>query len=345
MPLPDTKTYQYPVDNYNQDAPFVLFMQIVPSYESNLGNTEAFDEVENAALTNNSNVDYRLRRAANLRDHKQAQSAAQSIWKPKRSIEVPTNESVGIYVPTGFNITDTANWEQAATGAFGRLVQSIERGTGWQDVTGFASDIADSGKGSLANPDVSSLLTSNLGTLGAGAATGGAAKVVGKIPGLKKVGGGLSSLVSGVIGFGAAELASREISKRSQTVLNPRQFLLFSGPSMRSFSLSFNFVPSSAQESDMTHNIIKWFRTGMYPELSELSLGYIFPSAFLISFENVGEEAIPKIPELALQSLSVTYNPNTMSYFESDGRPVEINLELQFAELEPIHKKMVIDGY
>ena len=341
----DSLTLRYPVENYGSDAPFVLFRQTTAKYDSNVGedfakyrppSDEFGRERSQPELEGVEELAQGLRdQFGAIRDWFETPYDDESILDPRRRIMDLESDMVGIYLPAGFSISDTASWEQADTGAFGRLVQSFQRGTFTNDIRTIGGNIMDDG---LGDPDASAVLLSNVGTAIGGGALGLAAKATGKIP-------GIGSLLSGVAGFSLLNIAAQELRKTSQTVLNPRQFMLFTGPSLRNFSLSFNFVPSSARESDMVHSIVKWFREGMYPELSQTGLSYIFPSAFMLTFENVGEDSIPRLPELALQNLSVTYNPNTMSYFERDGRPVEVNLELSFAELEPIHKDMVRRGY
>jgi len=52
-----------------------------------------------------------------------------------------------------------------------------------------------------------------------------------------------------------------------------------------------------------------------------------------------------RIPEVALTSVNVAYNPNSISYFRYDNMPVEITMELSFQELRPIDRSMVEQGF
>jgi hypothetical protein len=80
----------------------------------------------------------------------------------------------------------------------------------------------------------------------------------------------------------------------------------------------------------------------MYPTAAG-QYSFNFPDAFQIEIKNM--DGLPKLPEVFLESASVTYNPNSMSYFKQGNRPVEINLSLEFKELQPITRENVDEGY
>ena len=114
-------------------------------------------------------------------------------------------------------------------------------------------------------------------------------------------------------------------------------------PGVRAFQFTFNMVPSSSGESDEVIKIVKFFREKMYPTLAASSLVYNFPEVFSVIFKNI--EGIPKIAESALTNATVTYNPNSMSYFKHGNRPVEIVLALTFQELMPLSAANIKDGF
>jgi hypothetical protein len=131
--------------------------------------------------------------------------------------------------------------------------------------------------------------------------------------------------------------------RASQRVPNPQEFMLFKSPGMRSFSFSFTFVPQSQAEADTVPRIIQFFRVAAYPvELD--SLEYQFPDTFSISFQQSPDDII-RMPELACTGVSVTYNPNSMSYFTNGNQPVETTMELTFTELRPISRSLVEQGF
>jgi len=132
-------------------------------------------------------------------------------------------------------------------------------------------------------------------------------------------------------------------NRANQRVPNPQEFMLFKSPGMRSFSFSFTFVPQSETEANTVPRIIQFFRKSAYPvELD--SLEYQFPDTFSISYQQSPDDII-RMPELACTGVSVTYNPNSMSYFTNGNQPVETTMELSFTELRPISRSLVEEGF
>jgi len=137
--------------------------------------------------------------------------------------------------------------------------------------------------------------------------------------------------------------AGQTYLRANQRVPNPQEFMLFKSPGMRSFSFSFTFLPQSQAEADTVPRIIQFFRVAAYPvELD--SLEYQFPDTFSISYQQSPDDII-RMPELACTGVSVTYNPNSMSYFTNGNQPVETTMELSFTELRPISRSLVEEGF
>lgn len=147
---------------------------------------------------------------------------------------------------------------------------------------------------------------------------------------------------SALRGVGDA-LTGGSVSRSQQRVTNPREFMMFSSPGIREFSFSFTFVPQSQTEADAVPRIIQFFRRAAYPEETD-GIEYKFPDAFNISYRQANEGII-KIPEVACTSITVTYNPNSISFFKNNGMPVETTLELSFTELRPIARSLVDQGF
>jgi len=145
--------------------------------------------------------------------------------------------------------------------------------------------------------------------------------------------------------LGAAAVGAADVYNRAnQRVPNPQEFMLFKSPGMRSFSFSFTFLPQSQSEADTIPRIIQFFRTAAYPvELD--SLEYQFPDTFSVSYSEGTSDNVIRMPELACTGVSVTYNPNSMSYFTNGNQPVETTMELSFTELRPISRSLVEQGF
>lgn len=147
---------------------------------------------------------------------------------------------------------------------------------------------------------------------------------------------------------------------------NPKEYVSFQAPSIREFSFSFKFAPTSLLEAIAVKNIIKTFRAGMYPT-TQGAISYGFPYGFNIAFKNTS--FFPKLPQCALTNCSVTYNPNSSSFYEmindnladnynllSVGQkqtlsenliniPTEVDMSLSFQELEPISRQAIMEGF
>ncbi len=232
-------------------------------------------------------------------------------------------KSVALYMPPGFQVADIMRYDQGAAGFGSKLIETYldngMRGPAGLDKYN-TKDLMD----------VAETFTGSLTQAGVGAAAGA-------ISG--KLGGAIGLLASG----GLANSIASVRSKRRQTSLNPQEFMLFKAPNSRQFSFSFNMMPRSLEESRQCESIIKYFRTRMYPVVDEKDLVYNFPEVFSIRFGKVS--GIPKIAESALTNATTSYNPNSMSYFKKEGRPVEITFTLSFQELMPLTSEQIEGGF
>ena len=234
-------------------------------------------------------------------------------------------QSVALYMPPGFQVSDIMRYDQGAGGVASKLIETY--------LEGGAPALAAYDTRDLTQ--VAETFTGEAVQAAAGA-LGGAMSGKGRL-----VGGAIGLLASGGIANSVAAVRSR----RRQTSLNPQEFMLFKAPNARQFSFTFNMMPRSADESSQCEKIIKYFRTKMYPVVDSKDLVYNFPEVFSISFVHVG--GLPRIAESALTNATTTYNPNSMSYFKSNGRAVEINLNLSFQELMPLTAEKISqeDGF
>lgn len=170
----------------------------------------------------------------------------------------------------------------------------------------------------------------------------------------------------------ATKLAPKEVSEAysiaAGVTVNPNLRNTFRGVNLREFTFQFKFLPKSQDEAREVEKIIKHFRVHSYPEIISLgpvAAGYKFPSLFRISVyvENTesitstgenGEEVVESVTkrkrvgnrmkDCYLRSITTNYNPSSMT-FHSDGRPVEIDLSLNFAEEVPLSRKDIEAGY
>ena len=126
-------------------------------------------------------------------------------------------------------------------------------------------------------------------------------------------------------------------------VMNPNRFSIFEAPGLRDFSFTFKMIPQSVQEADSIPKIIQSFRLAAYPEITSSRIEFTFPKVFKIKMVN-NEQTI-RIPYVACQSISVNYNPTSMSYFKYKNTPSEIDLTLSFKELSQLTKEQIREGF
>jgi len=236
---------------------------------------------------------------------------------------VKTGEAVTLYLPPNYNISDSFNYQTEATGLVGAATEAIRSGRG-SDIG--IEDVSQIAKAGLTNKQSAAVL--------AGLAGGAIGAIGGKAFGALLAGGSAGAAVGNV---------AAEISTEKQVALNPREFMLFKSPNIRTFSFTFNLIPSNEKEANDIPKIIKFFRKASYPELHTVNAVYNFPEAFTINIGNSNE--MIKIPEVFCEGVNVTYNPTSMSYLEINNMPVEVNIGLSFKELVPIHKDFVEQGY
>ena len=105
-------------------------------------------------------------------------------------------------------------------------------------------------------------------------------------------------------------------------------------------------MPRSRAEALNVRRILNLFKFHMHPELSAAGLFYLYPSEFEIRyfFKNKENTYFDKISTCVLKNMSVDYGGDIFSSFD-DGIPVEINLTLQFQELELLTKERIAQGY
>jgi len=194
-----------------------------------------------------------------------------------------------------------------------------------------------------------------------GAAVAGGASILGSMA------DGVGSFVQGLTGSGAdglAKLATVKLASaagkfsdevtaglklQTGVTTNPNQRSLFKQVNMREFQFNFKMIARSRRESEQIKNIINLFRSELYPEDievtiggQEISLGYKFPNKFNIEFEYDGKTIAHKVKPCFLRSVDTTYNASQMAFHE-DGEFLEVDMNLNFTETVTLSKKDILD--
>ena len=181
----------------------------------------------------------------------------------------------------------------------------------------------------------------SLTALGSSIAAGGAGYLGGIVS--EGTGRALSGLVSGFTG------AASSLGGMLGHPINPRVEVIFSRTQLRQFVFEFLLAPRNQVESESMKNIIDTLRFHSVPELDENTAGfsYIPPAEFDFTFYNKGIEniLIPKINTCVVDRIEVDYAPTGVYSTFSTGYPVLARLSLGVREVEPLHKRRVLQGF
>lgn len=179
---------------------------------------------------------------------------------------------------------------------------------------------------------------------------------------------GISDAISGNFATQTAKLGAARLFKRAPLVgaeasqgseitfavrVNANLRSAFRGVNLREFSFSFKFIARSAAEAAQIEQIIKVFRTRAYPDVVNLvdkennvSMGYSYPDLFeiVVRHEPSKKRVGQKMKYCYLRSVSTNYNSSSMA-FHKDGRPVEIDLSLNFVEEHTLVRRDIEEGF
>ena len=154
----------------------------------------------------------------------------------------------------------------------------------------------------------------------------------------------IAAKMSGML-FGTELNADTLLARKGGVVLNPNAEMLFQGPAMRDFAFKYRMVARSKKEGEAIRKLIKFLKVGMAPKFR--SSTYLkSPDVFTLQYRNGPKEAnildtVNRFSPggLALTSLSTDYAPNTYWSAYHDSQPVEITVDMSFAELRPIYQQ------
>jgi hypothetical protein len=240
-------------------------------------------------------------------------------------------QNVALYLPIGHSVKDSMSWEQTNGGLTASIFKAAAgsydaaKASGQDVGTAMAADFAEKTK--AAAPAIA---------MSAGGQAMGAA---GMAMAGHKIGGVVAAITGGAIGAAAISGTIDYGKKGVQQVLKDNPFMTFSGVNLRQFSWTFLFYPETSTEASNCSSIVRWFRKHMYPAQlgGEFGFALKYPPVFKIEFQNAHYH---KLPELALEDVSVTYNKNAPSFF-NDDTPVQFEMSLSFKELTPLYKNHI----
>jgi hypothetical protein len=237
---------------------------------------------------------------------------------PKRRTEIQ------LYMPPGVMIGDTVNYDTGGLGLGGAAaLQTLNNAEGVKN-------------------SIKAALTETAKSLGGlfGMNRGGNMETarVAMARGVSMAGGVLSQNLQNAASLGL------------QVKVNPNTRSIFNGVNVRNFSFSYDFYPTSRFEQEQVLQIIKRFRSEVYPRTipptrnlaDAFPLGYKFPNLFEIQFK-FGSNIIKHMPQPLysfLRGVTTNYNPTSMGFHE-DGHATHISMSLNFQEFRTLNREDV----
>ena len=144
--------------------------------------------------------------------------------------------------------------------------------------------------------------------------------------------------------LGANVSAGSILSRSTGQILNSNLELLFQGVNLRTFPFTFTFSPRNSKEADVVKAIIKSLKASMSPKAGDYngSAQGIFlksPDLFQLKYLHDGEDHpfLNSFKLCALTGMQENYtNAGTYASY-GDGTPVNIRMNLNFKEINPIY--------
>jgi len=208
----------------------------------------------------------------------------------------------------------------------------------------------------------------SLGQIGAAAA--GLVKNGASIAGAttESVKGSIQSFIDGLTNGGGGDLArlaavrigdnvnaispefNNAVKSVAQVVPNPNTRTLFRGVAMRGFMFEFSLIANSIREAQEITNIIKFFRTQLYPEdiggtaSTQGVLGLKFPNKFEIKTRYRNKELGIRFLPCYLTGFTAVYNDQGGA-MHKDGNWNSVQIQLSFTETRTLVKQDIEAGY
>lgn len=292
------------------------FSEIGTSKSAKAGDSGLKDRVKNKSK---ELADY-------LSSTKIAETVTSSIQGGYGFKPVKNTPIVDMYFPLSMTFTDNAQYDNANLNGFGAAVEaSVAAGAGMLESA--INQLSATGQG------IFDLVRNNTN--------------------LSETAGRLAA--ARLINITPNEGLRNALTLTNRAIINPNTRALFRGVALREFTFQFKMIAESPQEAATVKEIIKHFRSELYPGTYsipvgrggvEADVGYKFPNVFQISFSYKGAKNnnLPRLHHCYLRSVNHTVNP-TGGGFRRDGQPNEIDLTLSFVEYKTLNKKDIDEGY
>ena len=255
------------------------------------------------------------------------------------TVHLPMPTSISEMKSTGWGGERMNNLSAAALSSLSKNAAGAEVLAGLSAASGFAANIFAATKGINLGLDPGNIAKS---TVGGGVGLNVAQAASGSAEGRALLGSTVLSAITKLANFNIP--VETILSRGAGVVPNENLELLFGGPSLRVFSVSYRMTARSPREAVMIRKIIRFFKQGMSPKkragaAGGPSLFLSTPNVFSIRFMNGGSDiqGVSRFKTCALTSMTTDYTPDGFWVAYEQGQPVSTRITLAFAELEPIY--------
>tara|TARA_B100002019_G_scaffold173881_1_gene150298 strand:- start:44 stop:961 length:918 start_codon:yes stop_codon:yes gene_type:complete len=162
-------------------------------------------------------------------------------------------------------------------------------------------------------------------------------------------GTGVANAISSILGatnFGSVTV-NDVFSVTTGQILNPNTEVLYKGPKMRNFSLSFKMLPRNKADADMIRNIIQVFKVATLPTFggagdqaaSFVTLPQLVDVTFMTG--NKANEWVTQYKPSVITNFNVSYTPDGAWATGPDGAPVATKIDIAFQETKMVYANEV----
>ena len=136
-------------------------------------------------------------------------------------------------------------------------------------------------------------------------------------------------------------------------ILNPNTEVLYSGPQMRGFGLSFKMSPRNQQEAEEIKKIIQSFKYAMLPKFngdsSKVRAFVGVPGIVDVTFRKGASDHpyVSQFKPCAITGFDVSYTPDGAWATYANGSPVSTTMSIEFKELKMLYAEEItstLDG-
>lgn len=130
-------------------------------------------------------------------------------------------------------------------------------------------------------------------------------------------------------------------------ILNPNTEVLYTGPQLRGFGLSFKMAPRNQGEADQIRDIISSFKYAILPKFngdsSQIRAFVGVPNIVDVTFMtgNTINEHVTQYKPCAITGFDVSYTPDGAWATYANGRPVATTISIEFKELKMVYAEEI----